>query len=194
MQSIMKKGDGTLILTGSKPGLDTTARTMMAATGTSHERDAREARLARPLIVGFSSAIAVWFVGGFVDALGGTVRWVRGGDLTVTESILLVLGSGFLALTPAVLFAMHVKKVVWPNSVRALELASDLRRTAAIALVTYGAGSIITRILYTVFLRHADELSNGAWDALLFTISFLGALIAGGVGPVARFFRRKANS
>jgi hypothetical protein len=133
-------------------------------------------------------------VGGIVDALGGTVRWARGGDLTLTESILLVVGSGFLAMTPAVLFALHVKKVVWPNSVRALELASDLRRTAAIALVTYGAGSIVTRILYTVLLRHADEVSSGGWDALLFLASFFGALIAGGVGPVARFFRRKANA
>jgi serine/threonine protein kinase len=198
MQSILKKGEGTRV--SSRPmrnRLDTLqdgARTLMTASGTSQERDAREARLARPLIIGFSLAIAVWFVGGVVAALGGTVRWVRGGELTITESILLVLGSGLLAMTPAVLFAMHVKKVVWPNSVRALELASDLRRTAAIALVTYGAGSIVTRILYTVFLRHAAELSSGAWDALLFLVSFLGALIAGGVGPVARFFRRKANA
>jgi serine/threonine-protein kinase len=199
MQSIMKKAEGTVVSApmAAKTGLESFqsgARTLMAASGTSQERDAREARLARPLIVGFSLAIAVWFVGGIVDALGGTVRWARGGDLTLTESILLVVGSGFLAMTPAVLFALHVKKVVWPNSVRALELASDLRRTAAIALVTYGAGSIVTRILYTVLLRHADEVSSGGWDALLFLASFFGALIAGGVGPVARFFRRKANA
>jgi serine/threonine-protein kinase len=203
MQSILKRGNGTIVSPSAGgsgggglrlDGFEAGARTMMAASGTSQERDAREARLARPLIIGFSLAIAVWFVGGFVGALGGTVRWVRGGDLTITESILLVLGSGFLAMTPAVLFALHVKKSVWPNSVRALELAADLRRTAAIALVTYGAASIVTRILYTVLLRHADELASGGWDALLFVASFLGALIAGGVGPVARFFRRKANA
>ncbi len=165
----------------------------MAASQSGAEREAREARLARPAIVGYGGAVAVWFVGGFVDALGGAVRFFRQGELTPTETVLLVLGTSFLAVTPAVLAVLHVKKVVWPNTMRSVELASDLKRTVAVALVAYGAAAVVSRVLFTVFLRHTGELVSGAWDAGLFLVSLLGAMVAGGVGPVARAFRRKAN-
>ena len=155
------------------------------------EREARDARIARPTIVTLTGVIALWFLGGFVDALGGGVRMFRAGDITLTEAILLVLGSGFLALTPAVLFILHVRKSVWLNSLKALELAYDLRRTAAAAFIGYGVAAIASRLLDTIVLRRSGDLGGGVWDALLFVVSFVAALVAGGVGPVARVFRRK---
>ena len=171
------------------------ARTMVARHGSApslvQQRETREAKLARPTIVTLSATIAAWFLVGFVDALGGAVRMFRTGDLTLTEAILLGLGSGFLAVTPAVLFVLHVRKVVWPNSVKAVELADDLRRTAGAALAGYGAAAIAVRAFDTVLLRQSSELSAGAWDVGLFLVSFIAALVAGGVGPMARFSRRK---
>jgi len=192
--AIVRLGEGP-----SSPGSvrrsGTTQARMTAPSEPSLEAQARDAKAARPTIVGLSAAIVAWFTAGFVDALGGIVRYVRsGGELTYTESVLLVLGTAFLAVTPAVLFLMHVRKTVWPNSVRAMELASDLRRTAAAALIAYGVGAVVTRVIYTVMLRHSAELVSGVWDGALFAISLLGALIAAGVGPVSRFFQRKARA
>ncbi|HEX7665649.1 MAG TPA: hypothetical protein VF407_14080, partial [Polyangiaceae bacterium] len=174
------------------------AQTVVARAGqASHasswalQREARQAKMARPTIVMLTATIAAWFLVGFVDALGGMVRIFRAGDITLSEAILLALGSGFLVLTPAVLYILHVRKVVWPNSVKALELANDLRRTAAAAFVGYGVAAILSRALETVVLRHSVDLDLGVWDAGLFVVSFLAALIAGGVGPVARIVRRK---
>ena len=179
---------------GSVRRSGTTQARMTAPSEPSLEAQARDAKAARPTIVGLSAAIVVWFTAGFVDALGGIVRYVRAGELTYTESILLVLGTAFLAVTPAVLFLMHVRKTVWPNSVRAIELASDLRRTASAALIAYGCGAVATRVVYTVMLRHSAELVSGLWDGARFGASLLGALVAAGVGPVARFFQRKART
>src|SRR6185312_2027597 len=103
--------------------------------------------------------LALWLLVGFVDALAGVVRFFRDGELTLTESILLTVGSAFAAITPTVLFVLHVRKTVWPNSVKALELATDLKRTAAAAFVTYGAAAVVVRVAYTVILRHAAELA-----------------------------------
>ncbi|WP_394826730.1 serine/threonine-protein kinase [Pendulispora albinea] len=212
MQTILRKGEGTVIATGKSH--DPSARTMRAAIGSlpgspaagtgslpaissealeAMEATSNAARYARPTIVSMSSALVVWFVFGVSGAISGTIRYFRPGDITSTESVLLIVGTALLAITPTALFALHVRRSVWPNSVRAVELASDLRRTAAAALVFYGLGSLLVRVLYTVFLRSSSELGNGVWDAGFFILSFLGALIAGGVGPVARFFRRKAN-
>lgn len=195
MQTLLKKGETTVVSPGKPQKLDVTARTLVASSGSgaSLQGDARAAQLARPMIIGLTVGLALWLLLGSVDALAGVVRFFRDGELTLTESILLAVGSAFAATTPAVLFILHVRKTVWPNSVKALELATDLKRTAVAALVTYGAAAVVLRVIYTVVFRNAAELTSGAWDTGLFLASFIGALIAGGVGPIARSFRRKAN-
>jgi hypothetical protein len=190
--SVKKLGDGTVIKTkDAGGGLDATARTMIAQM--AKPEPAGDAKLARPLIVGLSAGIAVWLLGGFTDAIAGVVRFFHEGELTFTESLLLILGCGFAAATPAILYVLHVRKIVWPNSVKALELAADLRRTALAAFATYGALAIVSRIVFTLLVRSSASLASGLWDAALFLLSVVGAGIAGGLGPLARAFRRKAN-
>jgi hypothetical protein len=152
-----------------------------------------EARRARPTIVVVGSGIGLWLVGGSVDALGGIVRYLHAMELTPTEATLLIFGVAFIVATPGIIFVMRVRKVVWPNSVRAVELASDLRRTAAAALVTYGALALAMRAIFTILLRDSSMLSGALLDSTLFGASAIGAAIAGGLGPVARALRRKAN-
>ena len=94
------------------------------------------ARVARPTITVASAVLGTWLVGGTTAALAGLVRVLHDGEITLTECVLLVVGCLFAAATPVALYVLHVKKVIWPNSVRALQLASDLKRTAAAALVT----------------------------------------------------------
>jgi hypothetical protein len=114
-------------------------------------------------------------------------------ELTLTEATLLFFGVAFIVATPAIIFVLRVRKIVWPNSVKAVELASDLRRTAGAALVTYGALALGMRAILTILLRDSSTLSDGLVDAVLFAASAIGAAIGGGLGPFARALRRKAN-
>ncbi len=177
-------------------GFEATARTMMAGIGggpNSARLVQAEARRARPTIVIVGSGLGLWIVGGSVDALGGIVRYLHAMELTMTEATLLIFGVAFIFATPGIMFVLRVRKIVWPNSVKAVELASDLRRTAAAALVTYGALALGMRALFTILFRDASMLSGALLDTLLFAASAIGAGIGGGIGPFARALRRKAN-
>jgi len=149
------------------------------------------ARTARPTIVVTSAALGGWLIGGTVAALAGLVRVLHDGEVTLTESLLLVVGCLFAAATPIALYVMHLRKVIWPNSVRAVQLATDLKRTTISALVTYGAFSILGRIVHTVFWRSSHGLASGIWDIALFVFSVASALTIGGFGPLLRNLRRR---
>ena len=149
------------------------------------------AKIARPTIVVSSTVLGLWLVGGTAAALAGLVRVLHDGEVTLTESVLLVVGCLFAAATPIALYVLHVKKVIWPNSVRALQLASDLKRTATAALITYGALSIVARIAHTVLWRSSRGLASGVWDLVLFAVSVLAALTMGGAGLIVRNMRRR---
>jgi serine/threonine-protein kinase len=149
------------------------------------------ARTARPTIVVTSLALGAWLIGGTVAALAGLVRVLHDGEVTLTESLLLVVGCLFASATPIGLYVMHLRKVIWPNSVRAVQLATDLKRTTVSALVTYGAFSILGRIVHTVFWRSSHGLASGIWDIALFVFSVAAALTIGGFGPLLRNLRRR---
>jgi serine/threonine-protein kinase len=181
---------------GAERGLEATARTMMAGIGGAPPSTAlvnSQARSARPTIVLVGAGLGLWLVGGAVDALAGVLRYLHAMELTLTEAMLLLFGIVFILATPAAMFVLRVRRSVWPNSVKAVELASDLRRTAAAALVSYGALALFVRAVFTVLLRDSVPLAGGLLDAGLFVASAVGASIAGGLGPLARALRRKAN-
>jgi serine/threonine protein kinase len=152
------------------------------------------ARTARPTIVVTSATLGAWLVGGTVAALAGLVRVLHDGEVTLTESLLLVVGCLFAAATPIALYVMHLRKVIWPNSVRALQLATDLRRITISALVTYGGLAIGGRIVHTVFARSSRGLASGLWDIALFVVSVTVALSLGGLAPLLRNLRRRRPS
>jgi serine/threonine-protein kinase len=167
-----------------------------AAAGSSVSPPAFEtgsSQLARPWIVMLGIGLVVWLIAGLVDALAGLVRFAHGGEITPTESVLLLVGTAFAASTPAVLFFLHVKKNIWPNSVRAMQLASDLRRTTAGAFGAYGGIAIGGRLAATVFVRSSSWLASGWWDVTLFGASLVVALVAGGLSVAARRRRRNQN-
>jgi serine/threonine-protein kinase len=152
------------------------------------------ARAARPTITAASAVLGTWLVGGTTSALAGLVRVLHDGEITLTECVLLVVGCLFAAATPIALYVLHVKKVIWPNSVRALQLASDLKRTAAAALVSYGGLSIMARIGHTVLWRSSKGLASGWWDITLFLVSVVAAVTVGGFSPLLRNMRRRRSA
>jgi serine/threonine-protein kinase len=172
----------------------TVARAMLNPPTSPQMQSATLAQTARPTIVVASAALGTWLVGGATAALAGLVRWLHDGEVTLTESVLLVVGCLFAAATPIALYVMHVKKVIWPNTVRALQLSTDLKRTATAALVTYGGLSVASRIILTVFVRSSRSLGSGVWDIFLFLASVLVAVLLGGAGPLVRNLRRRRTS
>lgn len=148
-------------------------------------------RAARPTIVVMSTALALWLVGGTTAALAGFVRVLHEGEITVTECVLLVVGCLFAAATPAALYVTHVKKVIWPNSARAVQLAADLKRTVTAVLVTYGFVSVVARIGLTVLFRSSRSLVSGWWDLVLLLVSLAVAATVGGARPLLANLRRR---
>lgn len=176
---------------GTQRAFDVARAVLDSSIPPSAQQSGNVARTARPIIVLTSVALGAWIVGGTVSALAGLVRFLHGGEVTLTESLLLVVGCLFAAATPIALYVMHLRKVIWPNSVRAVELAVDLKRVTLTAFVTYGAFAIFGRIVYTVLLRSSHVLASGVWDIALFLLSLLAAFALGGVGPLLRNLRRR---
>lgn len=148
---------------------------------------------ARPTVIVASVVLGLWLAFSVIAALAGLVRLLHDGEVTLTEGVLLVTGCVFAVLTPLVLYVLHVKRVVWPNTVRAVQLADDLRRTAVAALVAYGGLSIVARVLHTVFLRNSTALASGAWDIALLVASLVAAAGIGGLAPLLRGLRRRSS-
>ena len=157
------------------------------------QETAKLARAARPTIVVASVTVGAWLVGATVAALAGLVRVLHDGEITLTEALLLIVGCLFAAATPAALYVMHLRKVIWPNSVKALQLAGDLKRVAIAALAAYGSLAIIARVLHTVFLRSSRGVASGVWDMLLFVFSVAVAGSIGGFAPFLRSRRKRRN-
>lgn len=144
-------------------------------SATAMDRHAMEVRLARPTIVGLSVLGGLWLVWSLAAAVAGVVRIARGGgataNLTGSESAFLLSGIACALATPAALVVRHVRRVVWSNSVRAVELADRLRRPVVVALVAYGFGSLLVRFGESVLLRRAAGVAWPVWDLLLFVLS-----------------------
>jgi serine/threonine protein kinase len=169
------------------------AREMLGAQSIPPPASATLAKSSRPTIILASSVLGLWVVGGTTAALAGLVRLLHQGEITLTESILLIVGCLFAGATPAALYVSHVKKAIWPNSVRSLQLATDLKRTASAALVTYGALSIVARIGHTILFRSSAGLASGFWDIALFVVSIAAAATIGGLAPLLRNLRRRRS-
>lgn len=167
---------------------DPNARTMMAQSAGL----AGDAKLSRPTIVLAGLGCVVWLVAGVIDAAAGVLRQVRhDGNLTFVEATLLIVGSALIALTPAIFFFANVRKKVWNNSVRALELSVDLRRTFFAAAVSYGVFALGLRTTFNVITRQAATVSSGAWDVLAFVLSFVVAAITWSSASLARTLRKR---
>ncbi|AKV02602.1 hypothetical protein AKJ09_09265 [Labilithrix luteola] len=168
------------------------AKNLLAGTSTPSPSEMTAlAKLARPTLVVASSVVGLWFLGSIISALAGLVRVLHDGEITLTECVLLVVGCMFAALTPGVLYVLHVRKVIWPNSVWSMQLAADLRRTATAALVAYGAVSMTARIVHTVLWRNTWALTSGGWDITLLLVSLVAAVTIGGMAPLLRNLRRR---
>jgi serine/threonine protein kinase len=149
------------------------------------QADARAVSLARPrllmmgfvaimlLIVGLASALPS------VELLTGTLRFTR------FEMVLAFLAIAGTLLTPGVLLMRSVKKTIWNNHARVLELLESVRGAVFWAIVSYGVGSLAVRFLADVASRFDVLLPIGrsaqsgwaGWNLLLLVVALVMASV-----------------
>lgn len=165
---------------GSPSGVSS-AKATIARPGTvgSLERQAREVSMARPLIMLLSALGLVWVVGSLVTMIAAVMRITKGDgqNLTGSESVLLISGVLFTLITPMLMGIRYVRRTVWANSVKAVDLADRIKTPVIVGLVAYGLGALLVRFIEVVLLRRAVGVAWPLWDILLLVI---GGGAAGG--------------
>ncbi len=169
--------------------IQTPAMALAAGKGSS-----MPVEMARPTIK-LMGALGMFVVlGSILSVVTGIVRVSRGvgaaANLTGFEGAILIVLLTLALATPALVAALHVKKTIWANSNRAVQLAESLQRTVVAALVTYGAASLFVRLLESVVLRRAAGVAWPVWDVVL----ALAALIAGGMALMNILGERKLRA
>jgi serine/threonine-protein kinase len=169
----------TLLSTGPLP----TGRKTLAV-----ERATREAQWARPTIIALTAFAYFWVAALVLDALASLVRATKGEGLanSTTETWLVVLGVAATSVTPLVFWLRFVKRNVWGNSVRSVDVASMLRRVVLTSSVAYGIASLVLRVLDTAVIANLNP-GGPLWSPLLLAV----ALGAGTVAHLVFHFRRK---
>jgi serine/threonine-protein kinase len=179
------EGDGGMIVVAGASSAG------MRLTGTerrseSLDRQVRTVAMARPMILLLGSLGVFWAVGNLMMAITAVMRIARGSgakaNLTGSEAVFLMVGITFTLLTPLILAGRYLAKTVWGNSVKAVDLADQLRRPVLVGLSAYGFASLLVRLLEAVLLRHAVGVAWPWWDLLLFIVA--GGAVGGAVALV----------
>lgn len=150
-----------------------------------------EASSARPLFT-LLATLAIFIVtGGLLTFFSSVVRIARGSgleaNLTGTEAVVLVLLLVVALAAPIALATLHIKKAIWPNTARVLELVRRWRWPVLVALAAYGTGSLLVRVIETVLLRRAAGASWPVWDLFMVLVAVVaGWMTASATRPVRR--------
>src|SRR5581483_3564248 len=176
---------------------DASARTMMASisgvTGsipTMITPAGEAAKYARPTVVAALMFLIIGLLAGLLDGIGGFVRFMHGGDkLSNVELVLIGVGVVAASATPIGLYISRIMKV-WKNSVKTLEIATDLRRATISSFLAYGVGALAVRLTWMVILQEPGKLESGLVDGALFVGAVTVGLLAGSVGPAIRAWRK----
>jgi serine/threonine-protein kinase len=143
-------------------------------------RQARTVAMARPMVVLLGGVGIFWAMGSLMMAVTAAVRITRGSgakaNLTLAETVFLVVGFAFTLLTPVILAARHVRRSVWNNTVKAVDLADQLRGPVVVGLSAYGFASLLIRLIEAVVLRHAVGIAWPYWDLALLGIVTIAAV------------------
>ena len=160
------------------------------------EAKGREAKLARPTIVLLTPVSLGWILTVVIAAAAGVIRAMGAKDheITDTELGLMILFSAVAGITPLIVWVVHIVKNVWRNSVKAVELAADMRRFLAGSLIGYGLASVLVRAAYTVLMRDSRLVINGWWDLVFLFVAVFGGAFGAGIGPLVRLRRRLLNA
>ncbi len=159
--------------------LSSDARTLLAARAPDLSGASRRAKLARPLVVGFSLAAWLWLFALVVAAVLSLIRLFSGEvGPTDAELVLTAVGTLVLLATPTVLWVRWLLTSVWRNTPRVIEIGDRLKRALSYAVGAFGAEAVAGVLWQLAIERAAPGLAWPGW-ALLGCVGSLAAAAAG---------------
>lgn len=169
------------------------APTLISGQRTSSaEQRERAVGMARPMVLLLGSLGLFWAVGSLMALIAAVVRLSRGGDVTAnltgSEATFLIVGFLFALLTPSILVVRYLRRTIWDNSAKAMELSERLYRPIVTGLCAYGFATLLIRVMESVLLRRAAGVAWPVWDLLLFVI---GLAAVGGALALQEGERRR---
>jgi serine/threonine protein kinase len=166
-------------------GVQPMGHTMLASSASLALTPARsggrdvEASSARPLFTLLAVLGGFFVVGGLLTLVSSIARIARGStldaNLTGTEAAVIVLLLIVALAAPVALVTLHLRRAVWGNTARVLEMVRRWRWPVVVGLAAYGTGSLLVRVIETVLLRRAAGAAWPVWD--LFMIVVAGAAV-----------------
>jgi serine/threonine-protein kinase len=160
--------DKTVIAVANVP---TTEKTQIAS---------QEARHARPMLVLFTVCGYAWLAAGLISAVADVLRYGRPpvGTLTYSESVLISLGIGVATMTPLGLWVRHLRRGVWGNTLRSVQLARRVRRAVVAAIAAYGVGMLTLHFFEGVVQRLPLSGGQTSLSGVVFAIGLLFGWLA----------------
>lgn len=147
------------------------------ASITNAHRQAREVSDARPQLVTLGLASVVAGLAGLLSLVAGLVRVTRHGKPLTFFEALVVLAIIMAALTtPLILVVRHVRKTIWDNIARVMEMVAGLKRPLVVGMASYGAMALAVRTGESLIVRNPAGTSWAWWDFLLPLVAMLVAV------------------
>ncbi len=147
------------------------------------EADADAVRLARPRLVLYILLTVVVSAGLLATLMGGIAVLTGWLSFSTSELGLLLLAAAGTSLTPAILIVRQLRRDVWHNSARVLDLLDRVRDPLLAALTALGLSLVVLRFVDGVVARHAaGRLLQGGvgiawagWNLLLPVVALMAA-------------------
>ncbi len=170
---------GGALTTMAPPAMPQNADPRASRVGDDRHRDVAQSR---PTIAFMAGLATFGVLAGLLTVGASVIRLTRGGtaasNVTGSEALLLFLMMT-LALATPIGFGIHwVRKNVWQNSAKTLDLAQASRRTVVAVFVTYGVVALAARLTEAVLLRRAAGIAWPMWDLVIFGFAASAGLIA----------------
>ncbi|HVU04930.1 MAG TPA: serine/threonine-protein kinase [Polyangiaceae bacterium] len=145
--SLVPPPPGTVIAPRTTAKATLSASTVRSPSIADVERDTRDAKLARPLLVLLSLGSYVWLVGCLTDAGSAGLSQVRGTQSpSPTERFVVAIVVLAISLAPLVFWIRKLADA-WRNSVRAVELSRTFKHVFLAATVPYAFLALGLRVL-----------------------------------------------
>jgi serine/threonine-protein kinase len=145
------------------------------------EERQRDVSISRPTIAFLAGLATFGVLAGLLNVGAAVIRLTRGGkaaaNVTGSEALLLVLMMTLALATPFGFGVHWVRKNVWKNSAKTVELANSMRRVVLGAFVTYGVVALTVHLVESVLLRRAAGVAWPVWDLVGFGFAAAAALV-----------------
>ncbi|HZO15453.1 MAG TPA: serine/threonine-protein kinase [Polyangiaceae bacterium] len=160
----------------SLPGRRPRMASQLTMDTLEHERAIQGAR---PQLVLLAVVIALGVVLSIMGLATGIIRLGRDpAAISGTEALVIALVVVAGLATPMVLMAQHIRKNLWRNTAKVVEVVQALREPLLIGLATTGMLAIAVRVLETTVLRTPMALSWPVWDLLVPSAGVFASLFA----------------